>query len=550
VTPAWRAFANMSRAAARDPLWALACVVFGPVRGGFYLAKCLLMGLIVVLVLLFAVSFAVEAAGQKGAWPHRVDNIAAGLVALAVFWRFASRPLIDHFGDLDSDTHGSARFAARKEVRPLARAETGLLIGRDPDTGELLRYDGPAHLLTMAPTRAGKGVGTIIPNLLLADRSIICIDPKGENARAAGRARDRFGRVHVLDPFGAAGLPSAAFDPLAYLDPDGLDIAEDAATLADALVFDAPGEAGEAHWNEEAKALLTGVVLYVVAHEAPGRRTLATVRDLITAAPDVFETMLSVMQQSEAAGGLVARAANRHLAKSDREAAGVLSAAQRHTHFLDSPRMAAVMRRSDFRFCELKERTATVFLVLPPDRLSTYSRWLRLLVTQSLAELARSPVRPAAPVLYLLDEFAALGRLEPVERAFALMAGFGVQLWPILQDIHQLRAAYGQRAGTFLSNAGVLQVFGVNDHDSARLISDLLGQQTVVFQPMSRALDSEKSGLSLAEHHVGRPLLTPDEVRNLPQSSELLFLAGQRPIVARKLRYFEDREFAGMFDPA
>lgn len=114
MTPAWRAFANMSRAAARDPLWALACVVFSPIRGGIYLAKSLLMALIVALVLLFAVSFAVEAAGQKGAWPHRVGNIAAGLVALAVFWRFASRPLIDHFGDMASDTHGSARFAARK----------------------------------------------------------------------------------------------------------------------------------------------------------------------------------------------------------------------------------------------------------------------------------------------------------------------------------------------------------------------------------------------------------------------------------------------------
>lgn len=550
MTLAWRAFSNMLRAAAYDPLWALTCVVFGPFRGGIYLAKSLLLALTVALVLLFGVAFAVEAAGQKGAWLHGAANIGAGLVALSVFLRMASRPMIDHFGDLASDTHGSARFAARKEVAPLAKAKTGLLLGRDPDTGALLRYDGPSHLLTMAPTRAGKGVGAIIPNLLAADRSIICVDPKGENARVAGRARDRFGSVHVLDPFGVTGLPSAAFNPLADLDPDGLDIAEDAAALADALVFDAPGEAGEAHWNEEAKALLTGVILLAVAHEPPARRSLATVRELLTSAPDVFLTTLGTMQQSEAAGGLIARAANRHLSKSDREAAGVLSAAQRHTHFLDSPRMAAVMRRSDFRFSELKRSTATVFLVLPPARLSTYSRWLRLLVTQSLAELARLPARPVAPVLYLLDEFAALGRLEPVERAFALMAGYGVQLWPILQDIHQLRAAYGQRASTFLSNAGVLQVFGVNDHDSARLVSDLLGQQTIVFQPMSRALDSEKSGLSLAEHHVGRPLLTPDEVRNLPQDSELLFLAGQRPIVARKLRYFEDREFAGVFDPA
>ncbi len=125
------------------------------------------------------------------------------------------------------------------------------------------------------------------------------------------------------------------------------------------------------------------------------------------------------------------------------------------------------------------------------------------------------------------------------------MAGYGVQLWPILQDVHQLRATYGQRAGTFLSNAGVLQVFGVNDHDSARLVSDLLGQETVVFQTMSRALDAEKTGITYGEQHTARPLLTPDEVRNLPQNVELLFLAGQRPIVAGKLAYYADSEFRG-----
>lgn len=210
--------------------------------------------------------------------------------------------------------------------------------------------------------------------------------------------------------------------------------------------------------------------------------------------------------------------------------------------------MTTVLSRSDFGFADLKRRNVTVFLVLPPDRLSTYSRWLRLLVTQSLLEMARDPAKSQAPVLYLLDEFASLGHLAAVERAMGLMAGYGVQLWPILQDVHQLRATYGQRAGTFLSNAGVLQVFGVNDHDSARLVSDLLGQETVVFQTMARALDSEKSGISLSQQHTGRPLLTPDEIRNLPGQAQLLFLAGQRPIIARKLAYYADPEFKGAFD--
>ena len=281
------------------------------------------------------------------------------------------------------------------------------------------------------------------------------------------------------------------------------------------------------------------------------RRHLGTLRHYLTLPPDAFAALLTTMQQSSEAGGLIARAANRHLGKSDREAAGVLSAAQRHTHFLDSPRMISVLSQSDFRFVDLKSRKTTVFLVLPPDRLSAYSRWLRLLITQSLIEMARTsvvPVTEAKPVLYLLDEFASLGYLAPVERAMGLMAGYGVQLWPILQDIHQLRATYGKRAGTFLSNAGVLQVFGVNDHDTARLVSDLLGQETVVFQTVARALDSEQSGLSFSQHHTGRPLLTPDEVRNMAEQNQLLFLAARRPIVARKLRYYADAEFKERFD--
>ena len=77
----------------------------------------------------------------------------------------------------------------------------------------------------------------------------------------------------------------------------------------------------------------------------------------------------------------------------------------------------AVMGRSDFEVAALNARTATVFLVLPPDRISTYSRWLRLMVAQALSELARSAARPSAPVLFLLDEVRRPGPAEPVERS-------------------------------------------------------------------------------------------------------------------------------------
>ncbi|NTF65799.1 type IV secretory system conjugative DNA transfer family protein [Rhizobium rhizogenes] len=550
ATLAWAALKNMMRAVARDPLWAFVALLSAPFRIWKPLLSVLFFLIIAFFVIGLGGRFFLQQMGfGPGSIPFVVLDLVTLLVLAALAFRFITNPLIVHFGDMADDTHGTARFATNQEVAPLTRSGTGLLIGRDGKTGKLMRYDGPAHLLTMAPTRTGKGVGTIIPNLLTADRSLICIDPKGENAKITGRARQKFGPVHVLDPFGVTGLASAAFNPLDALDAASLDVAEDASTLADALVFDEPGMAGEAHWNEEAKALIAGLILKIVAVESPGRRNLVTLREYLTLAPERFAALLKRMQDMDDTNSLVARAANRHLGKSDREAAGVLSAAQRHTHFLDSPRMSAVLGRSDFRFSDLKRRNVSVFLVLPPDRLSTYSRWLRLLVTQSLTDMARDPAKPETPVLYLLDEFAALGHLAPVERAMGLMAGYGVQLWPILQDVHQLRATYGQRAGTFLSNAGMLQVFGVNDQDSARLVSDLLGQETIVFQTMARALDSEKSGISYSQQHTARPLLTPDEVRNLPAHGQLLFLAGQRPIVAAKLAYYADPEFNGAFDP-
>jgi type IV secretion system protein VirD4 len=161
--------------------------------------------------------------------------------------------------------------------------------------------------------------------------------------------------------------------------------------------------------------------------------------------------MLSARQKSTHAGGLVAPAANRYAGKTNHEAGSVLSSAQRHTHFLDSRRMTPVRGHSDFRFEDLedlKDRVCTVALVLPPYRLGAHSRWLQLLVAQAIDPLAKSTARPDKLVLLLLEEFATLGRPGLLEQAFGLMAGYGLRLWPILQDLHQLRSVYGEGVGT------------------------------------------------------------------------------------------------------
>ena len=469
-------------------------------------------------------------------------------VTVTVLWAQMHR-LDTLFRKDRGDSHGSARFASKAE-RKAFQSEDGLLIGRDIGTSKLMRYDGPAHLLTLAPTRAGKGVGTVIPNLLTVPRSVLVIDPKGENAKIAGEARKRFGAVHILDPFGVTGLPASAYNPLGRLSPESLDLGEDAASLAEALVMDPPGQQSEAHWNEEAKALLSGLIMFAVAHEDADRKTLATVREYLTLPPEKFRALLELMQDSVAAGGLIARAANRFLGKSDREAASVMSSAQRHTHFLDSPRIVVATARSDFQFSALRHDLTSIFLVLPPNRLDAYSRWLRLLVAQALQDIARDAEAAQAgserlkqPALFLLDEFAALGRLEAVERAMGLMAGYGLQLWPILQDMSQLKDLYGARANTFVANAGVLQCFGVNDFETAKWLSQSMGKETIGYQT-----ESHRPGdiATTTQHITARDLMTPDEIMQIDPSVQLLRVQGKPVIIARKLRYFADREFDGL----
>ena len=118
----------------------------------------------------------------------------------------------------------------------------------------------------------------------------------------------------------------------------------------------------------------------------------------------------------------------------------------------------------------------TAFLTQPTERLRTQSRRLRLLVSHAISELARGAARPNELVLLMLDEFAALGRPEALEQVFGRMVGYGLEPWPIPQDLHQRRSVYGERAGTFLSNAGLIQLFNDGDVKAATLVSKPLAR--------------------------------------------------------------------------
>jgi type IV secretion system protein VirD4 len=408
------------------------------------------------------------------------------------------------------------------------------------------------HILTCAPTGSGKGIGAVIPTLLEYPGSAIVLDIKGENYAVTHRARREMGHaVYLVDPFGVTGQATAGFNWLDRLDPSSPDVVGESATLAEMLVV--PDPHAEQHWDEAARNLLQGVMIHVVSSHQEGERHIATVRRLLTGSEDDLMRTLAEMALSDAGFGLVARAANTFIAKSDKERSGVLSAAVKHTAFLDDPRIAAALARSDFNLADLKHRPMTVYVVLPPARLAAYSRFMRGFVGQALAGITASEFKAPAPVLFLLDEFAQLGHMKAIEDAVSLVRGYGAFFWIFVQDLSQLKGVY-PRWQTFLANAAK-QFFGTADYDTARYISDSLGQRTVQFTTASSSSSTNYSlhgggstGHSVGEQHTGRSLLMPDEVMALGPRRPIVLLSGEPPYVLDRINYLADPEYSGRFD--
>ena len=473
-------------------------------------------------------------------WPGLA---ATSWVGLVIVWRI----LVAIFGGADEEsqptTHGSARFATDDEIKKSGLLETnGVYIGQYPNlTDHGLWYNGDGHLITVASSGSGKGVSAVIPNLLTWEGSVVCNDPKGENAAITAKRRREMGQeVYVLNPWGLhAGEPwnltCAAFNPLDWLDINSEDVGDDAAMMANALVLRDKGTSGvEGHFADEAESLLKGLILYVAFTEHdPLQRNLITVHRLLVQQPEDWSATLKAMSRAPYADGMIASAANRFLSKSDREGPAVLSTAQRHTEFLSSNRMRQVLASSDFDLADLKRKPMTIYLCLPFEHVGgQFSRWLRLMITLSLTALARTK-GPANPgVLFLLDEFAALGHMRMAERGMAEGRGYGVKMWPILQDLNQLKDTYKDGWQTFIGNARIVQLFGTADVFTAEYVSKMLGKTTVI--------SSGSTGDRESSSEAGRPLMTPDEVMHMGMNEELLFFRGGiRPIRAQKVPYFQ-----------
>ena len=408
-----------------------------------------------------------------------------------------------------------------------------------------LRHDGPEHVLCFAPTRSGKGVGLVIPTLLTWSGSGIVHDIKGENWTLTAGWRSRFGRVLLFDP---TNPESSAYNPLREVRRGDCEV-RDVQNVADILVDPEGARERRNHWEKTSHSLLVGAILHVLYAEPD--KTLAGVANFLSHPKRPIETTLRAMMTTPHLGDrphpVVASAARELLNKSENERSGVLSTAMSFLGLYRDPVVAKVTRRCDWRIANLVEdsRPATLYFVVPPSDISRTKPLVRLILNQigrRLTEELNAKNRRHR-VLLMLDEFPAFGRLDFFELALAFMAGYGLKSFLIAQSLNQIEKAYGAN-NAILDNCHVRVAFATNDERTAKCVSDALGTATEMRAMKNYAghrLSPCLGHLMVSRQETARPLLTPGEVIQLPSADELMLASGIHPILAKKVRYYENQ---------
>jgi type IV secretion system protein VirD4 len=344
----------------------------------------------------------------------------------------------------------------------------------------------------------------------------------------------------------------------------------DAQNIADMLV-DPDGHGVKDHWDITAQEVLVGAILHVLY---VGRdKSLRGCLDLLTCPHARIENVLSEMlsAQHDPSGQMgwvdrstgeptrthpvVAGAARALLNKSENERSSVVSSAVKCLSLFRDEVVAANTSACDFAIEDLVRHAVPVslYLVVPPSDVSRTRPLIRLLInqigrrlTETLNPRAGEGAGARRRLLFMMDEFPTLGRLDFFQTQLAYLAGYGIQAFLIVQDLSQLYAAYSTNE-SIVSNCHVRVAFAPNKVETARLLSEMAGIMTV--RKARRMYSGNRlspwlSHVMESEEESQRPLITPDEVLRIPEENAIVFVAGHRPIWARKARYFTDPRLA------
>jgi type IV secretion system protein VirD4 len=480
---------------------------------------------------------------------------------------------------------GTARFAGPADLRRagMLDAKNGLMIGRvkasvnlfarimflfNPllsseaacqqffrkRTG-LVRLSNAKHVAVFAPTGAGKGTSCIVPFLMTCPDSTVVIDCKGgENAKLTAEfRRKKFGhRIVLLDPFKVVTQTPDTLNPLASIDKDSPFAIDDSRETAAAMVERKEEKGDGVHFLDNAEAAIAAMTAMVVQFGEDEHKSLQTVCDIVSN-PDKWQKAIELMCASDAWQGMLARMGGNLAHLKERELASTMSTISRFLRFLSTPAIAASTRTSSFDPAEIHSGKFTAYLVLPTERASALSPLLRLWIGTFLRAVVRGGLQEKRKIHFICDEANKLGKMDQISDALTVGRGFGLRMQLYYQDIGEVKKCWPDGAETTLM-ANVTQVyFGTADNETAKLVSERLGEETIIVTSGGTSTGTTHQGGDQGQRSTsystnssdnwaqqGRRLLKPEEVMALPDRIAITFTPGVAPICSRLVRYYEE----------
>ncbi len=445
------------------------------------------------------------------------------------------------------DVYGSASWANQSEIeRANLRSKHGILLGKD-SVGYFVA-DGFQHSLLFAPTGSGKGVGFVIPNLLFWDHSVVVHDIKLENHQLTSGWRSKKGQeIYVWEPSNPDGV-THCYNPIDWVSAKPGQMVDDVQKISNLIMPE------KDFWNNEARSLFLGVVLYLIADDTKTKSFGEVVRTMRS--DDVVYNLAVVL---DTLGDAIHPVSYMNIAaflqKADKERSGVVSTMNSSLELWANPLIDAATASSDFNVMEFKKKRTTVFVGLTPDNIQRLQKLMQVFYQQASEFLSRKmPDEKEEPygVMFLLDEFPTLGKMEAFKAGIAYFRGYRVRLFLIIQDTQQLKGTY-EEAGmnSFLSNSTFRITFAANNYETANLISQLCGNKTVEQTSYNKPLffDLNVSTRTQNVSKVQRALLLPQEVITLPRDDQIVLIESFPPIRSKKIKYYEDKFFTSRLLP-
>jgi len=458
--------------------------------------------------------------------------------------------------------HGDARFASAREIRRsgLLAGGSGILLGRWGK--QYLTLLGPEFLMLCAPTRSGKGVAIVIPNLLNWPESVVVVDIKRENFEiTAGYRAQRGQQVFLFSPFDEQGR-SARFNPLSYVRSDITHRVGDILSIATIFYPLDMRHAGtsDAFFNDQARNLFLGLALLLMEtpelprtigemlRQASGKRK--TIKDHLT------EVVRTRQAQGRPLSDQCVDALMRFMANSENTLASILASFNAPLTIFADPRVDAATSGDDFLLTDLRKRRVSIYVHVPPNRLAQgallVNLFFSILIDQNTRELPSQNPELRYSCLLLLDEFPALGRIVVLEKGVGFIAGYGLRLVTVMQSNAMLSAIYGREVARNLCSNHIARIFfAPQELEDAREYSETLGYLTERRESRSLSHSAGRaSSSSVSRSEERRALMLPQELREMDAGTQIIILRSVKPILTQKIRYFEDPNFTARLAPA